>query len=248
VSLNAFYVLSYARSNVSGTNTAPGFSSNPYNLDADYGRASFVVRQRIFLAGTMSLPWSLRLSPYVIASSGQPYSNTVGEDLNADSIYNDRPGLVSAATAYRSPCGGGLFLDPTPVPGERIIPANCATGPALILVNLKISKAFRIGRKPVAATQDSKFGTHDGDAAGGAGLGAQPPSVGTSGLAMSDGRYTLAFGATIHNIFNTVNPAPPIGVMSSPLFGQSIEQASGAFSPSATAANRTVGLGVRLEF
>jgi hypothetical protein len=245
LSLNAFYSLSYARSNVSGTNVAPGFPSNPYNLNADYGRASFDVRQRIFISGTMSLPWALRVSPYIIASSGLPYNITVAQDLNADSIYNDRPGLLSTSTAYRSPCGGGLFLDPKPSVGERIIPTNCATGSALFLVNIKISKAFRIGRKWVAATQDSALGTHGGTATGGT---APPSSVGAPGLAMSDGRYTLAFGATVHNLLNTVNAATPVGVVGSPLFEQSIAQAGGAFSASASAANRTVGVGVRFEF
>jgi hypothetical protein len=65
---------------------------------------------------------------------------------------------------------------------------------------------------------------------------------------MSDGRYTLAVGATVRNLFNTVNAAVPIGVVGSPLFGKSIALAGGSFSSSDSAANREIQLGIRFEF
>jgi hypothetical protein len=249
LSLSGYYALNYARSDVSGTNANPGFPSNPYDLSADNGRASFDVRHRLYAVGTVSLPWFLRLSPFVNVNSGQPYNLTVSQDLNGDSIFNDRPGLVSSPTAYPSPCGGGLFLDPSPKPGERLAPINCGTGPVLAIVNLKISKAFRIGKKREEAAQTSVLGAANGSSSPGVpAIGAQTARVNVSGLAMSDGRYTLAFGTTIMNLFNIVNRAHPIGVVGSPLFGQSIALAGGAFSPSNQAANRTAGWGVRFEF
>jgi hypothetical protein len=245
LSLNAYYALSYASSNISGTVESPGFPSAQYNLSADYGRASFDVRHRLFVGGTLSLPWLIRLSPFMFANSGEPYNLTVGQDRNGDSIRNDRPGLVSTTTPYISPCGSGLFLDPAPSPGEKIVPRNCATGPTLVNVNLKVSKAFRIGKKGERSAQNSGFG---GPApAGGIGV-STPRGVGSSGLATSDGRYTLAVGATIHNLFNTVNAATPIGVVGSPFFGQSIALAAAPFSSSTSAANREIQLGVRFEF
>jgi len=245
LSLNGYYALGYARSDISGTTESPGFPSNQYNLNADYGRASFDVRHRLFVGGTMSLPMLIRLSPFIVVNSGMPYNITVADDLNGDSIFNDRPGLVTTSTPYRSPCGGGLFLDANPSAGEKIVPRNCATGQTLASVNLKISKAFKIGRRYSQAAQTSGFG--GGVSSGGIG-GSAPRGVGSSGLAMSDGRYTLAVGATVRNLFNTVNAAVPIGVVGSPLFGKSIALAGGSFSSSDSAANREIQLGIRFEF
>ena len=59
------------------------------------------VRSRVFLGGTISLPYALRLSPFIIANSGTPFNIIVGQDLNGDSIFNDRPCLVS----HRGPGG-----------------------------------------------------------------------------------------------------------------------------------------------
>ena len=53
VSLNAYYSLNYADSDTAGANS---FSSDPYNLMADYGRAAFAIRSRAFLGGTVGLP------------------------------------------------------------------------------------------------------------------------------------------------------------------------------------------------
>jgi len=55
-------------------------------------------------------------------------------------------------------------------------------------------------------------------------------------------------GATVRNLFNTVNAAVPIGVVGSPLFGKSIALAGGSFSSSDSAANREIQLGIRFEF
>src|ERR1700679_563417 len=67
VTLFAYYVLNYANSDVSGTNS---FLSNLFNINQDYGRATFDIRNRFFLGGSIGLPWGLRLSPFLVASSG----------------------------------------------------------------------------------------------------------------------------------------------------------------------------------
>jgi hypothetical protein len=246
ISFDAYYVFGHANGDVAGTTSAPGFSSNQYNLRADYGRSPFDVRQKLFAAATLSLPASVRLSPYVVAKSGAPYNLTVGRDLNADSIYNDRPGLTSVKTGYPSPCGGVLFLDPNPGPGEQVVDTNCATGPLLASVNLKISKAFRIGkRERHTGASTSGFGSKG--PSGGIGS-TSPEGVGAHGLAMSNGHYTLAVGATIINLLNRVNAGAPIGVLDSPLFGHSVALVGAPYSSRAAAANREIGLGIRFEF
>jgi hypothetical protein len=59
-------------------------------------------------------------------------------------------------------------------------------------------------------------------------------------------RYTLEFTIDAHNVFNTVNLAPPVGNLSSPLFGHS-NALAGGFRGGATA-NRRIELEVRFTF
>src|SRR5207245_2923395 len=93
--LFGYYTLNYARSDIAGVS---GFPSNSYNISQDYGRASFDTRHRLFLGGTIWLPYLFRLSPFMVVTSGSPFNITSPNDLNGDSVLNDRPGLVSAAT------------------------------------------------------------------------------------------------------------------------------------------------------
>ena len=88
LSLFGYYSLNYANSDTAGVSSFP---SDQYEVGADYGRASFDVRNRVFFGGTVGLPRGFRLSPFMIFNSGSPYSVSVGRDLNNDSIFNDRP-------------------------------------------------------------------------------------------------------------------------------------------------------------
>ena len=78
LSLFGYYSLNYANSDTTG---ASGFPSNQYDVAADYGRASFAIRDRVFMGGTIGLPRGFRLSPFMIFNSGSPYNVTVGQDL-----------------------------------------------------------------------------------------------------------------------------------------------------------------------
>ena len=112
VQLFGFYTLNYANSNTSGVSSFP---SNSYNISQDYGRASFDTRHRLFFGGTIALPYAFRLSPFMIASSGSPFNITSANDLNGDSVFNDRPGFVSTATCATttiSPTDANLYCTP----------------------------------------------------------------------------------------------------------------------------------------
>ncbi len=93
LTLFAYYVLNYANSDTSGANSFP---SNPFNIMQDYGRASFDTRNRFFLGGSIALPWGLRFSPFMIASSGSPYNVTLSQDLIGSSQLNQRPSFSTA--------------------------------------------------------------------------------------------------------------------------------------------------------
>ena len=57
----SFYMFSHASSDTSG---AGSFASDPTKgISADYGRAAFDVRHRLFFGGTVSLPHGFRVSP-----------------------------------------------------------------------------------------------------------------------------------------------------------------------------------------
>ena len=79
---------------------------------------------------------------------------------------------------------------------------------------------------------------------GGAGRG--PGGIFVFGKGAATRRYSLTFSASARNLFNRVNFAPPIGNLSSPLFGTSNAIASG-FGGTATA-NRRLELQLRFSF
>jgi len=240
--LFGYYVLNYANSDTSG---ASSFPSNQYDLLADYGRASFAVRNRLFMGGTIGLPLAFRLSPFLIATSGYPYDITVQQDLNGDSIFNDRPGFVSTGTCSSVQVTGNVYCTPLgtfdsmPGPGQTILPINYATGPGRFSLNARLSKTFGFGPKAEADHGFSGGGDHRhghfGMAGGGFGLGSA-----------TDRRYSLTLTASVRNIFNKINLATPNGTLGSPLFAESNALAGGPFG--SPAASRRIDLQASFNF
>ena len=64
------------------------------------------------------------------------------------------------------------------------------------------------------------------------------------GDAPTNHRYSLIISASVRNALNHVNLAPPIGNLSSPLFGQS----NGIAAFGSATANRRIELQMRLMF
>ncbi len=261
VSLFSFYTLNYAHSDLGTSAGSSGgafseggsslsFPSNQFDLEQDYGRASFDVRHRMFLGGSISLPWTLRLSPFVIATSGQPYNITVGQDLNSDSIFNDRPAFPTASTAAANLLVTRLgSFDVAPNANAKLIPINYGNGPGAFSVNLRLSKTFGLGKKVDSAPSGGMGGR--GPGGGGPGLGGRGLSGGGgqnpfgSGLGVNR-RFNLTISAAARNLFNRVNLATPIGTLDSPRFGESVALAGGPFSSSS--ANRRIDLQVVFSF
>jgi hypothetical protein len=100
-SFGGYYALNFANSDTGGIST---FASIPNDLKADYGRASFDVRNRLFLYGSWTLPHFVTLSPLVVATSGSPYNITSGLDEFNDNVFNGR---AVFATAGATPAAGG---------------------------------------------------------------------------------------------------------------------------------------------
>ncbi len=261
VSLFGFYTLNYANSDLGagGGGGTASFISHQYDPMADYGRSQFDVRDRVVVGGSIALPYAFRLNPFLILSSGQPYNVTVGEDLNGDSIFNDRPALASTATCSAIQINGQLActslgtFNLAPVPGQATIPINTGTGSTLASMNLRLSKTFGFGKEVAGGSEAGRFG----GPGGGGGRGG-PPGGGLGGRGLSGGggplntgastnrRYNLTFTVSARNIFNRVNLAPPIGNLSSPLFGESNALAGGPYSFGS--ATRRIDLQVQFSF
>ncbi len=261
-SLFGFYVWGHAKSNTDG---AGSFPFNQYDLSSEYGRAGFDVRHRAFLGGSLTGPLNLRLSPFVVIHSGSPFNITVGRDLNGDSLFNDRPSFatdLSRPSVVRTAYGD---FDTAPLPSQIIVPRNWAEGPGTFSVNLRLSRTFGFGEKtsaPPAAGSErhgpplggpgghgpgGPGGGHGGPGGGHGGPGGGPGGIFRDSAAASS-RYSVTFSVSARNLLNTVNLAPPIGNLNSPLFGQS--NALATFGPrggSATA-NRVIELQLRFSF
>jgi hypothetical protein len=223
-SVFSFYMLNYANSDTSG---ASSFPSNPYNLMADYGRASFDVRNRFVLGGSFNAPYHFTFSPFIVANSGRPYNITIGTDANGDSIYNDRPAFANGVSG--DPVVKGDF-NPTPAPGGTLIPVNYGTGPGSFTVNMRFAKVFGFGKeggKGGVAPQGGGDHQH-GPGPGGFGrMGGGPWGGGGGGG--TNRRYNLTLSLQAMNLFNRVNYGTPVATLTSPDFGASKSLAGGPF-------------------
>jgi hypothetical protein len=249
LSLFGFYALGYVDSDTGGVTTFP---SQQYDLSADYGRASFDVRQRLFFGGSYQTPkYGVRISPFMIAFSGPPFNITTSQDLNGDSIFNDRPSFAAAGATgpniYQTKYGN---LNTNPGPADPRIPINYGQAPGQFNLNLRVSKTFGIGPKVEGngGGGASDGGGHGGRGGGGPGFigfggrGGGPPGPGGS----SGHRYNLTLNAQARNLFNNVNYAAPIGVVG-PTFGQ-YTGLGGAFGGVSQSANRRIDLQAVFSF
>ena len=277
LSLFGFYTLNYANSDLgsgspatatgvagftSGTSLSnPMFISDQSDPMADYGRASFDVHHRAVLGGTIGLPKAFRLNPFMLVSSGQPYNVTLGQNVNGDSIFNNRPGFVlpAACNPVTVPTRLGTFQQPSPgtlCPSYTPIPINYGNGPTLFTLNLRLSKTFGFGKEqggPSAGPggPGGPGGGHShggpGGGLGGRGLSGGGGGGGPFGLgATTNRRYNLTFSVAARNVLNRVNLASPVGNLDSPLFAQSNALAPGPFSSGS--ANRRIDLQVLFSF
>jgi hypothetical protein len=247
VSLFGFYTLSFADSNTAGQ---ASFPMNQYDLDEDYSRAAYDVRNRMFLGGSWNLPRGVQLFPFVVANSAPPFDIVVGQDFNGDSIFNDRPAFASSLSIPANVVSTkwGRF-DTVPQPGETIIPNNYGTGFGQFSANLRLSKTFGFGKEVQGGNAGGPPG---GGPRGGHGLGPGGlSSMGGGGPGMFGGgstnrRFNLTLSISARNIFNDVNYASPVNSLSSPIFGKANALAGGFFSSSA--ANRRIDFQVRFSF
>jgi hypothetical protein len=243
-SMFGFYVLNKAMSDTDGIGTFP---ANPKNFSGEYGPASTDIRHRVTMGGSINTRWAVRLSPYFVIQSGQPFNITSGTDAFGTTLFNTRPGIAT------DPSRPGLIqtqyglLDPNPIPGETILTRNYGRGPGQIAMNLRVAKTIGFGplkEKPASSSGPSSGGMANAQMATGGGL------RNVIGSPSSDRRYNLIISMSVRNLLNHTNPGPIIGNITSPLFGRANQMAGGlngeGFSENAN--NRRLELQIRLTF
>ncbi|HEV2201780.1 MAG TPA: TonB-dependent receptor [Bryobacteraceae bacterium] len=219
-SMFGYYAWGRASSNTDGVNTFP---ANSYDESGEWSRAQFDVRNRLVTGGNVTLPLAIRLAPAIAYYSPSPYNLIIGNDLNGDGQNNDRPSYATSADnpAYvLQTIYGPLNL--RPLPGETIVPRNLGTGFASFSVNLRVSRTWGFGEP-----------TGSADTQGG---GGNPMR-----------HYNVTLSVEARNLLNVLNPGTPVGVLSSPLFGeaQGLSTISGGVTQSA---NRRLQMQLRFAF
>ncbi len=265
VSLFGYYSLNFAKGDTSGNG---GAISTPYNIAADYGRTNFDTRSRGFLAGSISFPKFIQFSPFMIVQSGSPFNVTVGQDVNGDTYFNDRPwkvtGVAPNGSTIKTLNGCGTFAVPnTPGTSGSPAPINDCTGPAQFAFNFRLTKTWGLGgsRNGQAASEGGQRGPdgggggpggpggggHRGGGGGGGGRGGGGGGFGGGGGGTSTGkRYNLALGFQVQNLFNNKDLAAPNGTLLSPLFGEQTQLAGGPYT--SNAAVRRISLQASFNF
>ena len=244
VSVFGYYVFNDMRSDTAGVDKFP---QDPWNLMADYGRAELDIHHRVFLAGSVAMPFGIELYPMIMARSGMPFSITTGEDLFGTGIHNGRPAY---ATAY-TPAADVRFtrygsFDINPGTMSIYVPPNSASGPSAFTFNLRLSRTFGFGALGREEHGDSPdVSEHDHHHRGG--LGSRGLSSGGGGLAGggTERRFALTLSVEAQNLFNNINLGIPVGNLNSPLFGRSLDLAAPPFSGEGDASRR---IDLRLSF
>jgi hypothetical protein len=228
LSVLGFYAGSWANSDGGGGSNP----SNSYDLRQDYGRASFIHPQWLFLMGNYNGPWGITFNPFLIAQAGRPYNVTSPYDLTGDNFFNSRPSYTSApATTSNVVATSFGTLNLVPAAGESIIPASLGNSPSSVAVNLRVGRTFGIGPKVASpggpppggggGGHGGGFGGFGGPFGGGGGRGGM-----FGGTNANAKKYSLNFNVQALNLFNDIDLGTPVGGIQ-PTF----DSTTGAYGP-----------------
>lgn len=190
-SLFGYYAYGHVDSDVIG-GSGP---SNPYNFHEDWGPASYDIRHRVNINGSLFLPFGLRLSPNITYNSAPPFNVTQGIDEFGDTNTNTRPALAPAGygpgtgapvctttlAKNLQPCfvsGGqyGNFIINPQVLGLTPVPINAFRAAQQFQINVRLSRTWGFGEITAPNPNRGQGGPGGrgpgfGQAAGGGGRG-----------------------------------------------------------------------------
>jgi hypothetical protein len=222
--------------------TDQGQTGNPFDafdFSNEWWRSSGPLNFAYF-GGNYTAPHDLSVNLFGIANSGQAFNITTGRDTNGDTYFTERPAFATDLNEPGVVITKYGALDPTPSPGQTIIPRNLGRGPGFVSVAMSLTKTFKFGPaiEPKAPPAGAPRTT---DAA----APQTPPKP-----APVQRPYALAFQVNVNNIFNRTNAGTPIGNMTSPYFLKSQSAFSTFFfgPGGGVSGNRIISLRVRLSF
>ncbi len=263
VSLFGNYRLGFANGDSDGSGSFPAYS---YDLTGEYGRTSFDIRHSFTVAGNVSLPWGISLSPFISAFTGRPFNITRGVDFNNDALFTERPTFAQLGARCDELGLTWSFCDISGQDPNAIIPRNYGQGTGFFSVNMRFSKNFGFGGGKEAVAGNQGGGQGGGGGGGGRGPGGGGPGGGGGGRMIGGGGpgmmmmggggdvrkpYNLNVSIQVSNLFNNVNFNPPVGNMASDRFGQvtSTQGGFGGFGGfGGGSANRRVELQLRFNW
>jgi len=270
ISLFGYYA--YGRVNTNVLNTP----SNPYNFNADWGRASYDIRHKVNLNGTILTFFGIRISPNIIFNSAPPWNIVEGVDQFGDtSTSSARPAFAPAGfsgpactqqlarslvTCLQTTAFGNFLVNPPA--GMPVVPVNNFNGFSQFNFNLRVSRTWGFGESNTAANQQQGRGRGGAPGSFGGGLGGRgggrggpggggPPGGFFGGGDTSGKRYTLTAGIFFHNLFNNVNPGSIETNLLSSRLGEPLALANiGGYGGNlaAQAFNRRIDLSLRFSF
>jgi hypothetical protein len=242
----------YAFGGAKSDTDSPGmFPANSYDLGGEYGPAALDIRHRFVVGGNFTAPHGFSFGPFITFRSGVPFNITTGTDVNGDTLFTERPAFVTSASEPGIVVTKLGAFDPTPEPGDTIIPRNYGRSPEFFVVNLRTTKEFGFG----GGEKKTSAQTQGGGGGGGQRGGINSPFGGGGGGGQRGGddesKYKLSFTAAIRNIFNQTNPGVPVGNLRSPLVGESLSLAGGfgfGGGGGSQVGNRRIELQVQFSF
>lgn len=243
------------------SDTDGSFPSYSYDLTDEWGRSSGDVRHSFVVGGNFNAPFGFSLSPFINYNSGRPFNITLGQDLNNDRQFLERPTFGQLAAACTRWSINASYCDVSDYDPNEIIPRNFGRSPQFFSVNLRVGKNFGFGKTEGGSSAGNTGGGAPGQGgmAGIGGPGGGGPRGGGGGGRGGFGGfggnerkpYNLNLSVDFQNIFNLVNLGSPIGNISSSRFGQStnISGGFGGFGGfGGGAANRRINLQARFSF
>jgi hypothetical protein len=213
------YDLNSAKSDTDG---AASFPVNQFDVSGEYGRSALDVRHSFTLSAIFNAPFGIRLSPLILAASGRPFNITLGQDLNGDGLFTERPARAGDPNRPSIVYTRFGIFDRQPLSGATIIPRNFGTGPVFFAVSLRAGKTF-------------KFNLWNAKSDG---TGKKPGAK----------RYSLNLSAQIWNLLNRPNLNLPIGNLTSPFFGRPASTAGSFGAGDPLSGSRVIELQARFSF
>ncbi len=145
--LQGAYTLASTKSDSEARNSTV-LPTDQYNLAADWAPADVDARHNLTVTGLVVLPLDIQLAGILQMRSAYPFNVTSGRDTNNDSRGGDRPDLdPNGAFPTNGVSDHGRFSIPANRPGT--LPRNAFRGPNFRSLDLRVSKAFSVGRRRV---------------------------------------------------------------------------------------------------